>query len=166
MEEALRINVGCGTVSLPGYVNIDLHVQTADLIADAHALPFEDNSVDEVYSSHLLEHFSGSQQNFEVLTVLQEWFRVLKPGGVIKVNVPNLEWCLKHWLMQNTEEDRWRFPLDMIFGMQTNPGEYHKTGFDEKHLRCFLRKAGFHHIEIKDIWSHEQQCFWAEGVKP
>ena len=160
-----RINIGCGTVQMDGYLNVDLHNEDADLIADAHALPFEDESIDEIYSSHLLEHFAGSLQNPEVLTVLQEWFRVMVPGGIIKVEVPNLEWCLRNWLEQS-EEDRWRFPLDTIFGMETHDGEYHKTGFDARHLKCFLRRAGFVNIVITDVWSHDQQCLLGEAVKP
>jgi len=161
----IMLNIGAGTVPKEGYIGIDLHVQDGNTIMDAKHLEYADNSVDEIYSSHLLEHFAGSQENMEVLTVLRKWFRVLKPGGVIKIDVPNLEWCVRNWLNQ-TEEQRWTFALNTIFGMQTNPGEFHKTGFSEKHLRCFFRRAGFVNIEISDIQSHEQQCFWAEATKP
>lgn len=161
---AIRLNIGAGTVPVDGFINIDMHVKEGNVIMDAKRLEYDNDSVDEIYSSHLLEHFAGSQQNMEVLEVMQEWFRVLKPGGLIRIEVPNLEWCVRNWLDQ-TEEQRWCFALNTIFGMQTNPGEYHKTGFSEKHLRCFFRRAGFANITITDVWSHDQQCFYAEAVK-
>jgi predicted SAM-dependent methyltransferase len=160
-----KLNIGCGTVKIDGYINVDLHNPDADMIADAHALPYGKNTVDEIYSSHLLEHFAGSQQNMEVLVVLKEWCRVLKPGGKIKVEVPNLEWCVRNWL-EKPEAERWQFALDTIYGMETHPGEYHKTGFSVAHLHCYLHRAGFIDITITDIWSHDQSCYYAEAVKP
>ncbi len=156
----IRLNIGCGSVKEQGYINIDLHDSSADLIMDTRDLEYVDNSVDEIYSSHLLEHMG----KYEVLPVLKEWARVLKSGGLLKLNLPNLEWCLKNWLAQS-EDKRWGLNLDMIFGLQSNPGEYHKTGFSKAHLECYLRQAGFEEIKIADHWSHNQQCFWVEAVK-
>lgn len=162
IEEAykVRLNIGCGEVKEFGYVNIDLHDKNADVKMDARSLKYPDGSVDEIYSSHLLEHIG----KFEVLQVLKEWSRVLKAGGILKMNLPNLEWCLKNWLAQ-PEDKRWGINLDMIFGLQSNPGEYHKTGFSKAHLECYLRQAGLDDIKIADHWSHSQQCFYVEAVK-
>jgi predicted SAM-dependent methyltransferase len=123
-------------------------------------MKYADNSIDEIYSSHLLEHFGKN----EIIPVLREWARVLRLGGVLKMNLPNLEWCIRNWLSQ-PEEQRWGFNLDMIFGNQANPGEYHKTGFSRAHLECYLRRAGFDEISIADHWSHAQQCFWVTAKK-
>ena len=158
--DKVRLNLGCGPVKEQGYINIDLHDESADVHMDVTALEYDDNSVDEIYSSHLLEHFGF----MEVPAVLREWARVLKPSGLLKMNLPNLEWCLKNWLEQ-PEDKRWGYPLKTIFGNQSNPGEYHKTGFSKDSLNKLLSAAGFVDISIDDHWSHNQQCFMVECKK-
>lgn len=86
-----KLNLGCGDKILPGYTNVDV-VETRrgfrpDVICDLHRLtPFEDNSVDEILSVHVIEHF----WRWEVLDILREWKRVLKPGGLMILECPNL----------------------------------------------------------------------------
>ncbi len=152
--DPIKINLGCGEVPIENYINVDLHDDRADVKMDARNLAFADQSVDEIYSSHLLEHLG----KHDVPVALKEWARVLKPGGLLRMNLPNLEWCLKNWLSK-TEDQRWGFALDTIFGMQKNDGEYHKTGFSKSSLVKLLTAAGFKDIEIKDHWSHQQSCF-------
>jgi SAM-dependent methyltransferase len=86
-----RLNLGCGDKILPGYINVDVVESRRglkpDVICDLHQLiPFEDNSVDEILSVHVVEHF----WRWEVLDVLREWVRVLKPRGVMILECPNL----------------------------------------------------------------------------
>lgn len=150
----VKINVGCGEVPLPGYINVDLHDDRADVKMDARNLALADHSVDEIYTSHLLEHLGKN----DVPVALKEWARVLKAGGILHMNLPNLEWCLKNWLSK-TESEKWGFALDTIFGMQKNDGEYHKTGFTKERLTTLLKEAGFEGIAITDHWSHQQSCF-------
>jgi predicted SAM-dependent methyltransferase len=83
------LNLGCGERIHPDWVNLDLHpivpgVQEWDLKAD---LPFPDESFDVVYHSHVLEHFSKA----DGLRLLERCKRVLRPGGTIRVVVPDLE---------------------------------------------------------------------------
>ena len=83
------LNLGCGLCSRPGWVNVDFHASSPDVLAyDLRlGIPFVDESFDVVYHSHVLEHFSRSQAVF----FLRECFRVLKPGGLLRVAVPDLE---------------------------------------------------------------------------
>lgn len=90
-----KLNLGCGSLFFPSWVNIDFlpkpRVQGHDL---TKPLPFTDNSFDATYSSHVLEHFSRDQgKNF-----IQEQFRVLKKGGVCRVVVPDLEMLCRSYL--------------------------------------------------------------------
>ena len=83
------VNLGCGNRYHKEWINLDFrsnseYVQTFNL---NDPLPFEDNSVDVVYHSHVLEHFSKCKAK----EFLKECYRVLKPGGIIRVVVPNLE---------------------------------------------------------------------------
>jgi predicted SAM-dependent methyltransferase len=159
-EGPLRLNIGCGEVMEPGYINIDLHYPDADEHMDAQSMEYEDESVDEIYSSHLLEHFGKR----EVPEVLGEWFRILKPDGILKMDLPNLEWCMRNWL-NKSEKDRFGIALDMIYGLQTHEGEFHKTGFTEERLFQLLAAAGFKEITVGDKESHAQMCFYVTARK-
>ncbi|MEN6464606.1 MAG: methyltransferase domain-containing protein, partial [Syntrophaceae bacterium] len=155
----LKLNLGCGELLKEGYVNIDLHYPGADEKMDDRALGYSVNSVDEIYSSHLLEHFG----KYEVPAALKEWFRVLKVGASLNMLLPSLEWCLKNWL--DNPKDREGFALSTIFGLQTSEGEYHKTGFTKDSLKRLLKDAGFSGIKITETWSHDQSCFLVTAVK-
>ena len=74
------LHIGCGNVILPPpFENLDgRDIKGVDYVSTVYPLPFESNTFDLVYSSHVLEHFHRN----ETLNVLKEWFRVLKPGGV------------------------------------------------------------------------------------
>ncbi len=90
------LNLGCGQRFNPDWVNLDLHptspsVQKWDLQKD---LPFPDESFDVVYHSHVLEHFSRA----EGVQLLARCWRVLKPNGVIRVVVPDLERIARQYL--------------------------------------------------------------------
>jgi SAM-dependent methyltransferase len=87
----MRLNLGCGDKILEGFVNVDVVESRAgkapDVICDLHKLtPFEDDSADEVMAIHVVEHF----WRWEVVDILKEWVRVLKPGGKMILECPNL----------------------------------------------------------------------------
>jgi hypothetical protein len=86
-----RLNLGCGDKILEGYVNVDVAASRAgrrpDVLCDLHKLePIETDSCDEVMAIHVVEHF----YRWEVVDVLREWLRVLKPGGRMILECPNL----------------------------------------------------------------------------
>ncbi len=85
-RQKIVIELGCGPSKKPGSIGIDsLPVNNVDIVIDLEGgLPFiPDNSVDEVYSSHFLEHI----KNIDAL--LNEIYRILKPGGIHKAVVPH-----------------------------------------------------------------------------
>jgi predicted SAM-dependent methyltransferase len=82
------LNIGCGGVTHPAWINLDLasrnpNVRIHDL---RRGLPFADGAVDACYSSHVLEHLAPAEADF----FLAQQRRVLKPGGVLRVVVPDL----------------------------------------------------------------------------
>lgn len=89
--QPVKLNLGCGHRILPGYVNVDIAESRSDVrpdvLCDLHRLaPFADGTADEVLSVHVVEHF----WRWEVADVLKEWMRVLKPGGEMILECPNL----------------------------------------------------------------------------
>ena len=80
------LNLGCGLRFHPDFINVDLHAFNEDVVSQdiTGPLRFEDNAFDVVYHSHLLEHLS--RQNGAKF--LKECHRICKPGGVIRVVVP------------------------------------------------------------------------------
>ena len=90
------LNLGCGKSFHPDWVNIDFIPTTSKVIGHdlRKRLPVEENVWDVVYASHVLEHFScGEARSF-----LKECYRVLRPGGVLRIVVPDLEMIARLYL--------------------------------------------------------------------
>ncbi len=90
------LNLGCGSRWHKDWVNLDFNsnsefVQKYNLYKP---LPFDDSSIDIVYSSHVLEHFPKCFAP----KFLQECYRILKKGGIIRVVVPDLEILAKNYI--------------------------------------------------------------------
>ncbi|MCZ6634532.1 MAG: methyltransferase domain-containing protein, partial [bacterium] len=157
----VKLNLGCGEDRRDRYINVDAYVPSADLKMDIFKLVFADGTVDEIFSSHMLEHLG----KYEVPHALAEWNRVLKPGGVLGLNLPDLEWAMDQWL-KVPEEHRWGWAVDTIYGLQTHDGEYHKSGFTVGRVEQLLEEAGFGKIRVSWVWSHGLRCLWVEAVRP
>lgn len=92
------LNLGCGTRYLDDWTNIDFvssgpSVKAHNLL---DGIPFSNNEFDVVYHSHVLEHFPKDRAHF----FIQECYRVLKPGGILRVAVPDLEQIARIYLQQ------------------------------------------------------------------
>jgi len=90
------LNLGCGNRYHPDWINLDFssrneHIQSHNLYKP---LPFDDSSIDVVYSSHVLEHFS---KDFAP-KFLSECYRVLKTNGIIRIVIPDLEQLMKNYI--------------------------------------------------------------------
>lgn len=92
------LNLGCGDYFSKEreWVNLDFVSSYEGVIAHnlLQGIPFEDNSFDLVYHSHVLEHFSKEDGE----TLISECFRVLKPNGVLRIAIPDLEIIAKKYL--------------------------------------------------------------------
>ena len=86
MTDVKKLHLGCGERYLSGYIHVDINkLDHVDIVTSVDNLDmFEDNSIDEIYSSHVLEYFD----KFESLDVLSEWRRVLKKEWNLKISCP------------------------------------------------------------------------------
>lgn len=84
-----KVQVGCGEKYLPNFINIDGNFRRkADYILDVRCgLPFPDNSIELIYSCHMLEHVHVA----EAIRILKEWRRVLSHTGYIRLTLPDFE---------------------------------------------------------------------------
>jgi len=120
---------------MKGYVNVD--AQWGDA---AYPLEYGDGTVDEIYASHILEHFPQG----EAPNVIKDWARTLKPSGVLKIAVPNVTWIAKELLSGNPSN----LPLaGYLMGGQVDANDYHRAVFNEPTLRQLLADAGLENIE-------------------
>lgn len=117
MSGPLYLNIGCGKVKLPGFVNIDLE-PGADVVCDVtRGLPYEDGTVDGIYSEHFIEHLSQK----DIISFFRECRRVLKPGGRVRVATPDLDVIVRRYA-----EHDWRQPWLQKYGYDwiRNRAEY------------------------------------------
>jgi predicted SAM-dependent methyltransferase len=90
------LNLGCGQRFHKDWTNLDFSSNNENVISCnlLKGIPFGDNEFNVVYHSHLLEHFSKNQgENF-----MKECYRVLKPEGILRIAVPDLEQIVKEYL--------------------------------------------------------------------
>lgn len=154
----MRLDIGAGPFPRAGYTPVDpYHQAPRALTRFMWDLGVEDGSVEAIWSSHSLEHISKHQ----VAETLTEWFRVLTPGGILELEVPDLLWVCRNFIEHPTDD--WH--MDTIFGLQTHDGEYHKTGFTEPILRRRVEEAGFLIKDITTVWSHDQDTLRCEATK-
>jgi predicted SAM-dependent methyltransferase len=162
LPRPIKIDLGSGGPAADylgvGWLGVDPYVDNSDIHAPMDKLPFEDGTVAEIFTSHALEHLG----KFEVPSALKEMYRVLEKGGKVTIRVPDLEWCVRHWL-NNKASRGWE--LDIIFGNQNHDGEFHKTGFTKDTLRDLVGAAKFKVTKIETINTHGQATLSLEATK-
>ena len=132
-SEPLRLHIGCGEIVLDGFVPIDRKQGQEAFPLDG----VEDGSVDEIYASHILEHFSHQ----DVFMVLCHWVAKLRPGGLIRIAVPDTKMIAEQYLAGE--------PINIqgyLMGGHTDNDDVHHCIFDEEMLRELMVKAGLERV--------------------
>lgn len=134
----LNLHIGCGRFDHPQFVNIDgypfAHVHFVQSIERLDR--FRTGSVDLIYASHCLEHirYRGT------VAVLAEWQRALKPGGVLRLSVPDFDTLVDVYMRRGRDAD---VVMTQLMGGQNSRYNFHYTLLGEVNLTRALHSAGF-----------------------
>ena len=131
----IKLHLGCGNRYIPGFVHIDLaDYPYTDYQRDISDLSmFDDNSADLIYACHVLEHF----KRYEIESVLAEWYRVLKPKGILRIAVLDFEAIVNVYGKYRDME----LIMGLLYGGQDHQYNFHHVGFDFRYLEKVLTKG-------------------------
>jgi predicted SAM-dependent methyltransferase len=140
----MKLNLGCGEDVREGFINIDLREDKADLWFDVGS-PLDDwpasmvRNTDHILAKDVLEHFP----QVRVREVLSTWFDLLKPGGTIEIEVPDILFAV-----EMRHNDDWL--IQLLYGGQDYPENFHQAGFTIATMRRQLEATGFTDIKIEN----------------
>lgn len=159
-EGTVRLNIGSGAKLLPGFINVDLPNNWADTKPDVEAdatkpLPFADDYADELHAYHLLEHLN----RWEAPEILADWKRVLKPDGLLVLEMPCLNKIVRimaHCMIDGKPFDR-RLTIWGLFGdpHYKNEAMSHKWCYSAEELADMLTELGMVDIEASAPKTHQ-----------
>lgn len=170
IKQELKVNLGCGPTGIDGWENFDWgwlplmnKVGVIKLVVEAglldkfylvnwpkfrlfdirRKLPFENNSVDAIYCSHVLEHFEAE----DGLKISREAFRILKIGGIFRVILPDISKIAKVFKTgEEQNEAWWGYNKTLLKGIKRWFIRGHQWMYDVESAKEMLNKAGFKKI--------------------
>jgi predicted SAM-dependent methyltransferase len=182
-ETQIRLHIGCGTNTKPGWVNIDRVARAPGVVTDLDItdLPYPDGTVDAVLAEHVLEHFSFAEESL----VWRELARVLRPGGALTLEVPDFEWVCATFLAATDDwrefyvvgavdhyagcgralDQRWGILQTMFFGNQNGAGQFHRSAYTEDKLRAIAAALEFQSIAVRRRFNKGGQALRAKLVR-
>jgi len=156
-----KLHLGCGEKYLEGYLNIDFPdteqniIKTkADIYADMRTLAYPDNSVDEIRSHHLFEHFRRA----DAIALLMRWRRWLKPGGRLVIETPDFLGCAAAYAAALTQKRRMEIGRHMM-GSQEAHWAIHYDFWDAPKFKYIFSECGFRSTTIRNYRNAVAQYF-------
>ena len=167
-DGSFNLVFGCGHIDYSpwGLKNVDIrnnfpHIHFP-LVDVGKKLPWPDKTVDCIIAESILEHIphgfweSGvcySVSHLKTVSVLSDWCRVLKPGGMVAIKVPNIRGLIVQYLKKNIKpHEFWMY----LYGGQEYKENTHLSGFDPEMLTDVMTLAGFTDIKIVNCHDWEQ----------
>ena len=138
----LKLNLGSGKKELDGYINIDAikHSDTT-IVADILNLDYSDNSVDEIYSEHVVEHLDKNELDL----FFSEASRMLKLGGKLQIIAPSMRSVILAYV---NKEININYLDNFLFALHEHKYDFHKQGIYKEKFEKLCNKYNFKIINI------------------
>lgn len=130
-----------------------------DMFADIRNLPFQEGTISEIRLVQVFEHFTYA----EGAELLAKWFKLLKVGGKLHIDVPDLAGTIELYSKADNDEDR-AWATRLLFGSQKNEWGIHKGMYTPITIMEAMEKAGFKGVEVLPN-IHFYPAFAVEGKK-
>lgn len=147
--QTIKLNLGCGSHILPGWVNLDISaLPGVDIVHDIEKLPlpFADNSVEEILCQDVLEHV-------DYIPVLRDLHRIMKTGGTITIRVPHF--TSRHNFIDPTHKKRFSI----------NTFDFFVKGSFQQNDRSYYFDFTFSSVsKRKIIFEHGSPIFFLSGI--
>jgi len=148
----MKLHIGTGTTYLPGWINVDVFsFVNADVYSNAMNLPYERESFDLIYSSHVLEHFNRHM----ILAVLGHWRSLLRPEGILRLSVPDFKAICEYYSKTKSLKP----VTGLLYGGQRHLLDVHRICFDKETLLSCLSSVGFQIVREWDWRETEHAKF-------
>lgn len=148
----MRLNLGCGDMKLPGWHNVDLRHADECVNLAFFPWPWPDNSADEILASHILEHLERRIG----LEFLRECHRLLKPGGVLRIAVPDMDLfidCMVSGDWERVGDYHWT-RLDTLLG-----GDETETVIQQRHRYMYCFASLSWSLTVSGLPNHRRRTF-------
>jgi predicted SAM-dependent methyltransferase len=153
----VRLNLGCGHIPLPDFVNVDgRELDHVDVVADVHNLPFPPGSLAQVHSAHLLEHFPIEELR---RSLLPYWSSLLRQGGLLTAIVPDSEAMIAEFTAGRISFEELRL---VTYGQQEYDMDFHFNMFSRASLCELLEQAGLEDVRILASARRNGVCYEME----
>jgi predicted SAM-dependent methyltransferase len=145
-----RLNLGAGNKRMEGWLAVGLEEQH-EVRCDIRSIPLPDACADEALACHVVEHLTP----WDVVPALKEWLRLLKPGAMLALELPDLFKCCRAVLAG-------KGPRDGLWGLYGEPLRedelmLHRWAYSPESLSTLLREAGFVKIKLRAPQFHAQR---------
>lgn len=140
----MKLHIGCGSIHIPGYVNVDIrYLPNVDVVDNAKFLrKFRNEYIEEIYACHVLEHFS----RWDVKVILKRWYDLLTSGGILFLSVPDFEAIASYYYKTRDIEKL----IGFLYGGQDYEENFHYYCWDFNSLKKDLEEVGFVNVDRYD----------------
>ena len=165
----IKLHLGCGRNLLDGWINTDFNTakfRGSDFLDVTEKYPYDDNSVDYVFSEHMIEHISYQDGKF----MIEESFRVLKSGGKIRISTPDLKFLINLYTEDKTDLQKRYIDYSInhaSYNVSIGTDTFiinnfvrdwdHTFIYDEKTLKSLFESVGFSDVKSYLITESEDE---------